>query len=300
MRRAAVLLALPLLCGAAPPAALTEVAPGLYVRVGATADADPGNEDGIANIGFIVGDEAVAVIDPGGSLADGEALRAALRARTPLPVRYVIETHVHPDHVFGAPAFAADHPTYVGHARLPAAIAARGAYYRKRLGQLLGPAAAGAMVVPGFLVQGDATLDLGHRVLRLHAHAPAHTDNDLSVLDTRTRTLWAADLLFVHRIPSLDGSVTGWLRELAWLRGLGATRAVPGHGPAAVPWPAGAADEQRYLETLARETRAVIARGGDIEEAVRSVGLSERGRWALFDDYNGHNVTVAYKELEWE
>jgi hypothetical protein len=60
------------------------------------------------------------------------------------------------------------------------------------------------------------------------------------------------------------------------------------------------ADEERYLETLARETRALIARGGDIEIAVVTVGQGERDRWKLFDDYHGHNVTEAFKELEWE
>jgi hypothetical protein len=67
-----------------------------------------------------------------------------------------------------------------------------------------------------------------------------------------------------------------------------------------VPWPDAAAAEQRYLNLLVTETRALQAQGGDIETAVRSVGLAERSRWLLFDDYNGHNVTAVFKELEWE
>jgi hypothetical protein len=75
---------------------------------------------------------------------------------------------------------------------------------------------------------------------------------------------------------------------------------VPGHGPASVDWPSSAAGLERYLNTLLTETRAAIARGVTIEEAVNVVGESERGRWALFDDYHGRNVTQAYKEIEWE
>lgn len=285
---------------AALPFRVQEVALGIHVREGVCEDASPRNEDAIANIGFIVGDEAVAVIDPGGSRADGEALRAAVRAATDKPIRFVVESHVHPDHVFGAIAFARDNPVVVAHARAAGAMAERGAYYRRRLAEILGPEAAGDYAVPTMPVADAASIDLGGRVLRLRAHRPAHTDNDLSVFDERTATLWAADLLFVGRIPVIDGSLTGWLEALRRLKRVPAARAVPGHGPASVPWPDGAADEERYLSTLARDIRAVIAAGGDIETALRGAGLAERGRWCLFDDYNGRNVTAAFKELEWE
>ena len=154
--------------------------------------------------------------------------------------------------------------------------------------------------MPALLVEGETRLDLGGRPLLLRAHRTAHTDNDLTVFDAATATLWAGDLLFVDRVPALDGSILGWLAELAALRQVPARRAVPGHGPASVPWPGAMADEERYLGTLLRETRAVLARGGDIEEAVATVGLSEKSRWALFEAYNGRNVTAAFKELEWE
>ena len=104
-------------------------------------------------------------------------------------------------------------------------------------------------------------------MLALRAHAPAHTDHDLSVLDATTGTLWAGDLLFVGRIPSLDGSLAGWLHELDALRAVPAARAVPGHGPPAVPWPAAAADLTRYLLALRDGTRAAIAAGIGIAEA---------------------------------
>ncbi len=278
----------------------TEVAPGLHVRQGVHEEATVENADGIANVGFIVGDAAVAVIDPGGSRLDGERLRASIRSATSLPIRYVVMTHMHPDHVFGAVAFEDDNPVYVGHARMAGMLVQRGEFYRNRLADVLGVDEAGDYAKPTMLVTDTAELDLGGRVLQLRAHPTAHTDNDLSVLDRATATLWAGDLLFVDRIPAVDGSILGWLDQLQALKGLPARQAVPGHGPAVVPWPAGAADEERYLATLVREIRAIIVRGGDIETAVATVGQSERTRWALFNDYNGRNVTTAFKELEWE
>ena len=282
------------------PWVTAEVAPGIHIRRGVDEDVSASNDDAIANIGFVIGREAVAVTDAGGSLNDGRRLRASIRQATELPIRYVLMSHVHPDHVFGAGAFSADHPVYVGHAGLPRALSLRWEYYRTRTEAILGKDTVGAPVLPTLLVRDHAQIDLGGRVLELTAHGIAHTDSDLSAFDRQTGTLMAADLLFVRRVPSLDGSLKGWLQELAKLKSSAAKRAVPGHGPTSVDWPLGCRDLERYLGVLLRETRAAIAQGRDIDAAVKTVGLSERRRWALFDDYNGHNVIQAFKEVEWE
>jgi glyoxylase-like metal-dependent hydrolase (beta-lactamase superfamily II) len=120
------------------------------------------------------------------------------------------------------------------------------------------------------------------------------------VLDEASRALWAGDLVFAGRLPSLDGDLKGWLGALGTLETLPALRVIPGHGPASLPWPQGDADEKRSLTLLLRDVRAAIAAGRDIDQAVASAARAERGKWALFDAYNGHNVTVAYKELQWE
>lgn len=276
-----------------------EVAPGVFVRVGVTQDATADNQDAIANIGFIVGQQSVAVIDPGGSLADGTALRAAIQARTPLPIRFVIITHVHPDHILGSTAFLPDKPVFISHAVLPRIIAERETFYVGNIHRLLGDQA-GGIVPPDRTVATSDGIDLGGRVLEIQAHGAGHTDADLTVFDRQTGTLWASDLLFVHRLPSLDGSVRGWLRELDALEKVPAVRAVPGHGPASVPWPSGAADERRYLQTLLNDVARILQGGGDLDDAVPVAAQSERGRWEMFDEYNPHNIAQAVHELEWE
>ena len=193
-----------------------------------------------------------------------------------------------------------DRPQFVGHAALPQALSQRGEYYRKRLDELLGPGRAGAVVEPTLLVRDHEKLELGGRALAVTAHPPAHSNCDLSLLDLSTATLLPADLLFVGRVPSLDGSLKGWLRQLAALKAQPAKRAVPGHGPTSVDWPSGSRDLERYLGVLLRETREALAKGLEIDQAVATVGRSERGKWRLFDDYHGHIVTRAFKELEWE
>jgi quinoprotein relay system zinc metallohydrolase 2 len=308
-RRGALLGVGGLLLGAAASAApaeaegAQEVAPGVFVLPGAHEDASPANDNAIANVGFVVGGESVAVVDPGGSLRHGRRLRRAVEAVTPLPVRHLVLTHVHPDHVMGATAFADLRPEVVGHARLPEAWALRRETYRRTMEREMGAeAVAGSDALPPTLLVEDR-LDLGlggGRVLNVAAHGPAHTDTDLSLFDGATSTLWLSDLLFVGRIPSLDGSLAGWLRESAALRGKTAARAVPGHGPPSVPWPEAAAAQTRYLEALRDGTRAAIASGVGIAEAPARVALVEASRWRLSEAYHGRNVSTAYRELEWE
>lgn len=285
----------------AEPLPVEEIAPGVYVHRGVHEETTAANLGGIANVGFIVGEAAVAVIDSGGSAAEGARLREAVRRVTSLPIRYVVNSHVHPDHVFGNAAFLADRPAFVGHAKLARAMAERGAHYLAALEQALGDAAKGTEVVPPTLTVADSLeLDLGNRVIRLTAHGPAHTDNDLSIYDVKTRTLWTGDLLFADRVPVVDGSLKGWLAVMKELEATEADHVVPGHGPADLAWPQALEAQRRYLGTLLEETRAVIRDGGTIEEAVKRVGRSERGCWLLFETYNPRNVVTAFTELEWE
>ncbi len=281
------------------PFATDEIAEGIHIRRGLDEDATSENEDAIANIGFIIGREAVLVTDPGGSLADGENLRAAIKRTTDLPIKYVVMSHVHPDHIFGAGAFRRDEPIFVGHARLAEELGRRGEFYRGLLAETLGSKRVGGPVAPTMEVADAAEIDLGGRVVEARAHPAAHTVCDLSLLDRRTGVLLPADLVFVGRVPSLDGSLAGWRRELSKLKEIRAARIVPGHGPTSAAWPDAAANIENYLATLERETQQAIAQGRDIEQAVATVAQSERGKWKLFDDYNGRNVTEAYKELEW-
>ncbi|MGH6961006.1 MAG: quinoprotein relay system zinc metallohydrolase 2 [Dongiaceae bacterium] len=283
------------------PLPVTEIAPGIFVHQGEHGEATPDNAGGIANIGFIVGREAVAVIDTGGSAVEGGRLRAAIRVVTDRPIRYVINTHMHPDHVLGNAAFVEDGAAIIGHAKLPAALASRAMFYLDDQDERLGPVAAGTQaIMPTVLVEREMAIDLGSRVLRLVAHVTAHTDNDLSVFDIQTTTLWLSDLLFVDRIPAIDGSLKGWLEVIAELRGVPAARAVPGHGPVVADWPAALDPEERYLRTLRDEIRDLLRQGGTMEQAVESVGLSEGGNWLLFDDYHGRNIVTAFAALEWE
>ncbi|MFG1416525.1 quinoprotein relay system zinc metallohydrolase 2 [Xanthobacter sp. V0B-10] len=281
---------------------MSEVAPGVFVHQAPYALALPRNLGFVGNAGFIIGRDAVAVVDTGGSFKAGAALKAAVQARTGLPIRYVINTHMHPDHVLGNAAFAGPGVTFIGHRNLPEALAARAESYLEATRRLVGEegTAGTRVVLPDETVAERRVIDLGARPLLIEAWPTAHTATDLTVLDEATGTWFLGDLLFLGHVPALDGKALGWIALLDVLKRRPAARVVPGHGPASQPWPQAAEPTERYLNRLVADVRRLVRDGGTMSDAAREAGRAEAGDWQLFDDFNARNATSAYHELEWE
>ena len=284
------------------PLPVTEIANGIWMHKGLHEIPTPQNAGDLANIGFVVGQDAIAVIDAGGSRDVAERLLVAIRQVSDLPVKYLVLTHMHPDHTMGASLFMDMGARILVHENLPAALASRAETYQANYGRLIG---AGRMILSDVvpteaLTTGVAEFDLGDRILHLAQTPTAHTDNDLRVFDDLTGTLWAGDLVFAEHTPALDGSIAGWLSVLDDLREFKADRVVPGHGPVSLPWPEGMEDVYGYLSAIAQETRTAIKQGESLSVAITHVGESQRDKWLLFDEFNARNATAAYTELEWE
>ena len=290
--------------GCSAPLAVSELRPGVFVHLGALEDWASANGGDVANLAFVVGNRCVAVIDTGGTPAVGRALRAAVARATPLPICYVINTHAHPDHVLGNVAFkdgTAPAPRFVASARFAQALAARAPAYLNALARDFGlRLAASDLVYPDIAVERTTELDLGGRMLALRAWPTAHTDNDLTVYDARSRTLFASDLLFVQHIPALDGSLRGWLAAMTELRQMPAALVVPGHGPASGDGSAAMDAQSAYLDGLLRAVRAAVREGLTLPQAVARIGVPAGAPWLLAERFHRRNVTAAYAELEWE
>ena len=300
-------------CAANQPAAhaavedgfmLENLGDGVYVHHGKHLDIDDGYTGDICNISFVVGERGVAVIDTGGSLKVGQQLRAAIQKITDKPILYVINTHVHPDHIFGNAAFSSDNPKFIGHEKLAQAMHTRKEGYDKLNHRLLGADAKGTdIVAPTLVIKSVETLDLGGRQLKVTAHPNAHTNTDITVEDSKTQTLFTGDLLFVERTPVIEADIKGLIAALDTIKTYAFKQVVPGHGAVQKNHHDGITamnNAQRYLTTLLTDIRAGIKKGDSMEATMDIAAASEKAKWVLFDITNRRNVNNIFPALEWE
>lgn len=285
-----------------PSSFLQDLGDGIYVHHGKHLDIDVGYQGDICNISVVVGSKGVAVIDTAGSLKVGKQLRSAIAEITKLPILYVINTHVHPDHIFGNAAFSDDKPIFVGHEALAEAMQLREEGYKKLNETYLGDDAKGSdIVIPTLAVKDTLDIDLGDRVLRLQAYPVAHTNTDITVVDTKTQTLFTGDLLFVERTPVIESDIKGLIAVLEKIKTeKDVQQVVPGHGTETKHWIAAIDNELRYLTVLLADVRTAIADGVGLAETMDSAAVSEKDKWLLFDIANRRNINTIYPALEWE
>ena len=274
---------------------------GIYVHHGQHLDIDTGYQGDICNISFVVGSKGVAVIDTGGSFKTGNKLRDAIKKVTDKPILYVINTHVHPDHIFGNAAFLQDKAQFVGHEKLATAMQLRKEAYDQLNLKYMGNDAKGSEIVkPTIQVKEPIDLDLGDRKLKVTPYPSAHTNTDISIIDGKTRTLFTGDLLFIERTPVLEGDIKGLIAVIDTLKTYPVKQVVPGHGPFTKDWVTALNNEQRYLNALLTDIRTNIKAGKSMNEAMETAAASEKDKWLLFDIANSRNVNRIYPALEWE
>ena len=283
---------------------LIEVAPGIFVHQGKHFDVDESYQGDICNIGFIIGKDSVAVIDTGGSLLVGEALKNSIREKTSLPIKYVINTHVHLDHIYGNAVFKYPNTKFIGHSKLPKAMQfIKGFYETLNLRYLKTPLKKSVQIPPSILVKENESkiFDLGERKIKVNAYSPAHTDNDVTITDIRTGTLWAGDLLFIERTPVIDGDIHGFIDVLAQLISLdNINLVIPGHGTPTKNWQEAFKKSKDYFITLRDDIRHSISEDQGLRKAIETVAKSESKKWELFDVQNARNINQVYPKLEWE
>ncbi len=206
----------------------------VWVLHGSIAETCPLAPDHPAtNVGAVVGDTGVALIDPGGSEAITRFVLNRLEVITDKPVVAVINTHIHGPYWLGNGAVRArfvDVPIYA-HARMIERIqAGEGRFWAETLGRDPTP----AIAVPDHALQGGETLTIGNIGLVFHHPGHAHTDHDLLIEIEGDRVLFAGGLVVEPELPSqgvpADADFRGQIAAIRAVLDMPVDHYVPGRG----------------------------------------------------------------------
>ncbi len=285
---------------AAPAATLPFTIKALGNNVYAAID-DPKGGAG-SNSGFVIGDDGVAVIDTFVNPAAAKQLLAEIQKLTKLPVKFVVNTHYHLDHVAGNGVFAETGAVIIGHRNI------RGWIHSENLkffGKEIKPeqrAMVEGLVGPNVLYDSAIELYLGSQRIVVRYY-PGHTGGDSVVSVPGAQVVFCGDLFWKKTLPNLiDGTTDKWAATDAKLaaEGLKATF-VPGHGDVG-----NAVDVQEFAGYL-HDLRAMMAQplkdgltGDALTNAVMPRLKEKYGSWNLFDYFAKRNISDMAKELRGE
>ncbi len=249
---------------------VTEIAPDVYMR----------DLDGIygSNQVFIIFDEYVVVFDPG-RVPHARDLLAEIRARTEKPVRYVIVSHVHPDHAAGAAIFQP-----LG-AEIVAAEKSRNSFenwgrkdFEKKIEAQPNIYAGLTYALPTKYVEDFWALDDGVHRLELHFFGPGHTSGDLVGWLPEHRILLAGDLSTNGQHNLASANVASWITVLERLQELEPLIVVPGHR--SIAGPEILEKSHRYLVELKVQVQDMVTQGLGYQQVLEAVDIPFYTAWS--------------------
>ena len=277
----------------------TPIAPGVYAVLGSGGEVTAENGGRIANAAFVVGPGGIVVMDTGISYREGEEIIAAIKSVSALPIRLAILTHPSQEAIFGAAAFQDLGIPVLAHRRSAELIASRCETCLSRLRLTLGEEAMAAtrIVKPDRLIDGDATLELIGRPLRVIAPPWSSAPGALAVFDERTSTLIAGSLVTINRIPDLrDADPNAWRDALVQLESMRCLHMIPGYGP--VGNCGDIAAFARYFSALESRVVALMSEGVSLAELRDRCDLPAFARWDQYGTLHPQNANYIYLRLE--
>ncbi len=251
------------------------------VAANAFAFIQPG---GRTNAGFMVGEEGVTVID---ALFPDVArmLMAEIRKVTSKPIRLLINTHHHGDHILSNCLYMP--AAIVSHAKCYQVLRERFQGFIQTVGNRPGMAehVKGLRpVLPDLTFEREMDLHVDERLVQLRYLGKAHTDNDIAVYLSEEKVLFAGDLAFNNSMPAAhEGYVTAWAQALGDLDKWEITTVVPGHGNL------GSKKELKALRDffaqVERDARQCFQAGVSAEEAAKQIMPAEAKSWSPAGPY---------------
>jgi glyoxylase-like metal-dependent hydrolase (beta-lactamase superfamily II) len=278
------------------------VAPGVWMAQGESALGSAANRNYISNAAFVVTRDGVVVVDALGSPALAEELLAEIRRVTPLPVKHVIVTHYHADHIYGLQVFRDLGAEVIAHKRANEYLGSDTARLRlEDSRESLFPwiDEKTRLVGADRWLDGAATLTLGGRRFEISHAGPAHTPEDLVVWLPEARVLLAGDIVFRGRIPFVGLADSGaWVQALDRLLAYDAQLIVPGHGPVS----SRSREDLRLTRDYLQHLRTAMGRAArelePFEEAYARTDWSRFESLPLFRAANRINAFNTYLLME--
>ncbi|NNJ94921.1 MAG: MBL fold metallo-hydrolase [Halobacteria archaeon] len=285
----------------------------VYFVVGQSGVPGTDNQGHTSNAGFVVTDEGVVVFDALGTPALGYRLLQAIRSVTDKPVRKIVISHYHADHVYGLQAFV-DHggqPDVIAQQRSSAysggSTASQGEDAARRLAQrreALWPWVNDAtrIVEPDIVFDEEYNFTLGGVGFEIRHMGPAHAPGDSVMLVREYGVLFSGDLVYKGRVPFLDSPSTdvfNWLSGLEWIAGLQPQPyIIPGHGEPADDTAASVVVTKEYIDYLIDSMRPAVADFVPFDEAYAAIDWSRYASMPAFAASNRGNAYRVYLELE--
>lgn len=297
----AVLLARPGLADMLPPP--TQVSAHAWVWIGPYEGPSQANRGFRMNLGFVVGTEAVAVIDSGYSPQMATEMLRHISTRTPLPVRHVVNTNSQPHRFLGNEVFRKAGARIIAGREAAERMGRDGAMFAGVAATLLGKSGQAVPAAPDQLLgNGERiSLDLGDVTLAVQEIGTAHTRGSLIAEVAPERTVFSGDVLYGGRLLAIlaDSKVKDWIAAYEKLRGLKGNLFVPGHGQ---PGPLADFDHSTlaYLVRIKIHMDEAVKTGDDIEKAKTNFDAAAWRPLANFGELNGRNAYQAYQESEAE
>ena len=287
---------------AIPPLPLQQVAEHIWFVQGQAALGSPANRNFISNAGFIVTSEGVVVVDALGSPDLARALLAAIRSVTDQPVRFVIVTHYHADHIYGLQVFKEQGATIIARQEGREYLNSETAQRRLEASrQELAPwvDARTHLVAADRWLDADTTLTVGGERLQLRHVGPAHTPEDLAVFVESSRVLFAGYLVFRGRLPYVGTADSqAWIAALSGLIDLKPVVIVPGHGALSREPLADLTLTRDYLQYLRKSMAEAAANLEPFEAAYARTDWSAFEHLPLFGVANRINAYNTYLLME--